>query len=209
MIAVIDYGMGNIGSVLNMLMRLGVTARITSSKADVDTAEKIILPGVGRFDQGMKNLAESGLRGILEKRVIDQGVPILGICLGMQLFSRRSEEGALEGLGWIDAETVRFRFDASAVKLRVPHMGWNSLEKRTDHSFTRNLFEMADLRFYFAHSYHIECHFERNVLAETIHGYAFPSVICKDNILGVQFHPEKSHRYGLALIKNFTEMAGC
>ena len=209
MIAIIDYGLGNVGSVSNMLMRLGADVQITDNPRVVEQAEKIILPGVGRFDQGMKNLNRSGLLPTLEKQVFTKKTPVLGICLGMQLFSQKSDEGQLGGLGWIAAETVRFRFEDTFADLRVPHMGWNTLIKRQDHPLVSNLFGMPDLRFYFAHSYHIQCLHRENILVETLYGNPFPSIIRHNNIMGVQFHPEKSHKYGLALMQNFIEMAAC
>lgn len=202
MIAIIDYGMGNVGSIRNMLRRLGAPAVITRSAAEIRSAEKIILPGVGAFDRGMSNIREMGLLPILEEAAFDRHVPVLGICLGMQLLFEKSEEGCLPGLGWIPGQVVRFR--STGADLKVPHMGWNSVSVQSVGSLFDGLEDVA--RFYFVHSYHVEC-VDEFVLAETRHGYDFVSSVGKGNILGTQFHPEKSHRYGLQLLKNFVAMS--
>ncbi len=200
MLVIIDYGMGNLGSIANMLRRLNAPAQVSSKIADIEAASALILPGVGAFDHGMQRLRESGIERVLRKKVLMDRTPILGICLGMQLFTRRSEEGDLPGLGWIDGETKRFDVRRLDQRLKVPHMGWNLVEPRHDHP----LFEGdAPFRFYFVHSYHVCCENADNVLAVSYFGRAFTAAICKDNILGVQFHPEKSHRYGLTLLANY------
>jgi imidazole glycerol-phosphate synthase subunit HisH len=203
MIVVIDYGMGNVGSILNMLKRIGAKALLTSKPADVAEADKLILPGVGAFDHGMKNLEALGLISTLDERVRRQGTPILGICLGMQLFTLRSEEGVREGLGWFDSETVRFKMDGGPEQLRVPHMGWNTAQTVTPSP----LFEQSasDSRFYFVHSYHVTCRDPKDVLARTRYGYDFVSAVQKGRMVGVQFHPEKSHKFGMQILKNFVE----
>lgn len=199
MIAIIDYKTGNVGSILNMIRKIGKEAVITSDPVEIEKADKIILPGVGSFDTGMRNLEELGLIGVLNKKVIEEKTPLLGICLGAQLLFERSEEGVLPGLGWIDGEVRKFRFKDNALK--VPHMGWNTIAIKKDDC----LFNGAEgeLRFYFVHSYHFVC--SDNVLAITDYGYEFPSVVRKGNIVGVQFHPEKSHKFGMQLLKNFIE----
>jgi len=202
-IAVIDYGLGKLGSLVNMLKRLGADVATTTQAAVITKAKKLILPGVGAFDTGVKNLQESGLISLLTAKVLEEGTPILGICLGMQLLSRRSEEGNLPGLGWLDAETVRFKFDGLNAGLKIPHMGWNQLRVRKCHPVMAGL--ESDSRFYFVHSYHVICANESNVLAQTTYGFDFVSAVVKDNVLGVQFHPEKSHRYGMRLLRNFLE----
>ncbi|MBN1936398.1 MAG: imidazole glycerol phosphate synthase subunit HisH [Anaerolineae bacterium] len=203
MIAIIDYGMGNLGSILNMLKKVGAETVISSDAALIERADKLILPGVGAFDYGIKNLTEHGLIPLLNAQVIESKKPILGLCLGMQLFTRHSAEGQLPGLGWIDAETVRFQFDQANVHLKVPHMGWNSLRVCQPHPIFIDLDN--EPRFYFVHSYHVVCADTRNVLAQTRYGDDFASVIGQGNITGVQFHPEKSHRFGMQLLKNFAE----
>ena len=204
MIGVIDYGMGNLGSILNMMKKIGAEARIAASPDDIAQSEKIILPGVGSFDHGMRNLEERGLRSALEDCVIRGGKPILGICLGMQLMTASSEEGNLPGLGWIDAVTRRFRFDDPTMK--VPHMAWNGVDVRRP----GDLFEDVDSepRFYFVHSYFVVCRQADDVLATTEYGHPFVSAFRRGNVMGVQFHPEKSHRFGMKLLRNFAEGAG-
>lgn len=204
MIIIIDYKMGNLGSILNMLKKVGAPALVSSLYEDIAQADKLILPGVGAFDNGISNLRESGLLPVLIEKVLERKTPVLGICLGMQLMTRRSEEGKLPGLGWIEAETVRFRLDRKESGLKVPHMGWNSATVSKGNSIFRGLEE--ENRFYFVHSYHVACKDDGDVLSTTRHGYEFASSIRKGNIVGVQFHPEKSHRYGLKLLSNFAEM---
>ena len=201
MITIIDCGMGNLGSILNMLKKIGVTAVISSNIYDIEEAKKLILPGVGAFDNGMKNLNDRGLIPLINRKVLVDGVPILGICLGMQLFSKRSEEGVLPGLGWIDAETVRFRFNSAGTNLKIPHMGWNFVDIRRENLLFRGMDENP--RFYFVHSYHVICNNSSDVLTTTSYGYNFISAVNKENIFGVQFHPEKSHKFGMRLLSNF------
>ena len=204
MIAIVDYGMGNLGSIGNMCKRIGVDSVVTSDPAVIGAASKLILPGVGAFDQGMTNLEQRGLLPVLAKRVLDQGCPILGICLGMQLLGESSEEGKKRGLGWVHATARRFRFDDDQTKrLKIPHMGWNEVRpQQPDPIFAG--FENP-IRFYFVHSYHVECSAE-NVLATTTHGYSFTSMLKRENIYGAQFHPEKSHRFGMTLLTNFARL---
>jgi glutamine amidotransferase len=201
MITIVDYGMGNVGSILNMLRYLGHDARISSQQVEIRSASKLIMPGVGAFDAGMKNLAAAGLRDALDECVLEKMVPILGICLGMQLLSKSSEEGTERGLGWLDAQTVRFRLDASATELKVPHMGWNLVHARRADPLLAGLEHEA--RFYFVHSYHLVCHDSADELGCTNHGYTFTSIVRRGHIQGTQFHPEKSHRFGMKLLGNF------
>ena len=203
MIVVIDYGLGNLGSITNMLKKVGVPVLISSDPTEVEKADKLVLPGVGAFDAGMNNIAARGLTPLLNYRVLEQKTPILGVCLGMQLLCKRSEEGHLPGLGWLDAEVIRFKFDNNNTTLKIPHMGWNSLSVRKPHPLFADL--ETENRFYFVHSYHVVCADMGNVLAHTNYGYDFASAVVKDNIMGVQFHPEKSHKFGMRLYKNFAE----
>jgi len=205
MIVIIDYKMGNIGSVLNMLKRIGAEAVISSDPREIEGADKLILPGVGAFDTGMKHLAESNLTNLLNEKVLERKTPTLGICLGMQLLTKRSEEGVLPGLGWIDGETVRFRFDADQSNLKIPHMGWNTVKIKTTDSLFKDLEDEA--RFYFVHSYRVVCHSDEDVLAVTHHGDDFVSAVQHENIMGTQFHPEKSHKFGMTLLRNFAELS--
>jgi glutamine amidotransferase len=203
MIVIVDYGVGNLGSIANMLKKVGAIAKVSSDAEILEQADKLILPGVGAFDHGMKNLVESGLIPLLNTLVLEKRVPVIGLCMGMQLLTKKSEEGELPGLGGLDAETVRFRTDETNASLKVPHMGWNTIETRRQHPLFTEL--ETEARFYFVHSYYVVCHDPALVLAQTDYGHPFASIIGKDNIMGVQFHPEKSHKYGMRLLKNFAE----
>ena len=207
LITIIDYGMGNPGSIVNMLKYLGIPAHFTSSIEEILNADKLILPGVGAFDAGMTRLHERNMVDILNQKVVKNQTPILGICLGAQLFSKRSDEGELLGLGWIDSEVKRFNFkdnNISSNRFRVPHMGWNEIQIEKAHPLLNGL--STDAKFYFTHSYYINCLQRETVLGTTNYGFRFDSVIGHKNILGVQFHPEKSHRYGMIILKNFAEL---
>jgi len=204
MIVIVDYGVGNLASIINMLKKAGAKA-IASSDPDVlQQAEKLILPGVGAFDAGMNKLNECGLVPLLNHLALEKKVPFLGLCMGLQLMTRGSEEGQTQGLGWLDAETLRFKFGAEQSHLKVPHMGWNTIEIRQEHPLFTDLDPEA--RFYFVHSFYVQSHDPETVLAETDYGGHFHSIFGKGNIMGAQFHPEKSHKYGMRLLKNFAEM---
>lgn len=200
MISVLDYGVGNWGAILNMLKKIGAPAKAIRKPEEVMTAEKIILPGVGAFDAGISKLNESGLAEALNSRVIKDQVPCLGICLGMQLMSQGSEEGSLPGLGWIKANTVKFKIKPDS-ELRVPHMGWNYLGIQKTSALFPDISEVN--RFYFVHSYHLNCADNADVLATCSHGYNFVAAVEHKHIMGVQFHPEKSHKFGMKLLANF------
>ncbi|MDD5431456.1 MAG: imidazole glycerol phosphate synthase subunit HisH [Candidatus Omnitrophica bacterium] len=204
MVAIIDYGVGNLGSIVNILKKIGAQACIARDEDSLANAEKFILPGVGSFDYGMEKLQSSGVIKLLSKRVLEDKVPILGICLGMQLFTKMSEEGTVKGLGWIDACTVRFRFSLENQNLKIPHMGWNQVCPNINNGLFNEMHK--EPRFYFVHSYHVLCNRREDVVAKTTYGYDFPSVIMHNNIMGVQFHPEKSHKFGMKLLKNFVEL---
>ncbi len=206
MLAIVDTGVANVGSMLNMFRRLGVAAEITREAAQIAECDGVVLPGVGAFDPGMQALQESGLVPALEQRVLGDGVPLLGVCLGLQLLTRGSEEGRRPGLGWLEAEVVRFRTPAGHAPLRVPHMGWNDLAILQDHALLRGLPERE--RFYFVHSFHLRCGTPEMVLATCRHGVDFPAVVAQGHLLGTQFHPEKSLRWGMALLRNFAALAG-
>lgn len=203
MIVVVDYGMGNLGSIANMLRKIGAEATVSRDPSTIRKADRLILPGVGAFDNGMRNLRDFGLVPLLEECVHKEKKPILGICLGMQLFTKKSEEGVSEGLSWCDAETVRFRFDSSVSALKIPHMGWNVLKPQKNHPILGDM--DANSRFYFVHSYHVSCRNPEEVLTTSNYGLNFVSMIQSGNIIGAQFHPEKSHRFGMRLLKNFAE----
>lgn len=203
-IVIVDYGMGNLGSIANMIKKVGGTARISSDPTDIARARGLILPGVGAFDSGMTQLRERGLVEVLNRKAQEEKVPVLGICLGMQLLTRGSEEGVLPGLGWIPADTRRFSFGADQRHLRIPHMGWNAVDPRTDAPLFRT-FE-GPWRFYFVHSYHVCCSDPSDVLSTTPYGSPFTSGVARGNILGVQFHPEKSHAFGMRVFRNFLDL---
>jgi imidazole glycerol-phosphate synthase subunit HisH len=202
MITIIDYKTGNLGSIQNILKRIGEPSVVTSDPAVIANATKLILPGVGAFDTGMKNLTELGLIDILNKKVVNEKVPVLGICLGMQVLSKGSEEGTLPGLGWIDSTTVRFRFQNTA-EYKIPHMGWNFINQHKPSRLFDNMH--TDPRFYFVHSYYFSPADPEDILTTTTYEIEFTSSVEKGNILGVQFHPEKSHKFGMKLLKNFVD----
>ena len=205
MITIIDYGMGNIGSIVNLCRYLGIPAKVCAEPAAIARAAKLILPGVGAFDAGMNNLEKCGLLPALQQRVVVEQTPILGICLGMQLLARRSEEGIRPGLGWIDADVVRLRsIPGQQPALQIPHMGWSQLAPRAGSRLCADL--PADPRFYFVHSYHVVCDHPEDVAATTDHGGPVTAVIERGHLLGTQFHPEKSHRFGMQLLRNFARL---
>jgi imidazole glycerol-phosphate synthase subunit HisH len=206
MVAILDYGLGNPFSIANMISRAGGSSVVTSDAAVIASANQIILPGVGSFDEGIANLHNFGLYNVLQERVINRKVPFLGICLGMQLLSKSSEEGSLPGLGWIDSNTVRFSGQTFSEKaFRIPHMGWTDVEENADFELISSV--SGKPRFYFVHSYHVVCNDPADVVLEADYGIPFTAAIQRDNIYGVQFHPEKSHKYGLHLIENFISLS--
>lgn len=205
MITIVDYGLGNLGSVANMLRRIGVASQITGKPEELSAATALILPGVGHFDTGMKNLRERGLEPVLSRQVVERKVPILGICLGVQLFARRSEEGSEPGLGWIAADVKRFNFGEGR-RLPIPHMGWNEVEPVDAALFKGH--EPGATRFYFVHSYHLVLDDQAEAAAWATYGYRFVAAVRRGNIMGAQFHPEKSHRFGMGLLKSWLEVIG-
>lgn len=203
MITIIDYGMGNLGSIKNMLNRIGVTTEITNNPEHILKAKKLILPGVGRFDTAMGIIEKSGLKNLLIKKVLIDGIPLLGICLGMQLLTKLSEEGNTLGLGFIPAKTIKFNFEDNHFK--VPHMGWNTVRPNASNPLIDNLSQ--EPRFYFVHSYYVKVEDETYSILKTTYGaIEFDSAIHKANIWGTQFHPEKSHKYGMKLLENFSKI---
>lgn len=203
MIIIINYGLGNLSSVLNMINKVGGEAAIISDPSMLAQAQKLILPGVGAFDHGMSSLHKRGLIDALNEAVLGRHVPILGICLGMQLMCKSSEEGKLPGLGWINSEVKRFRLPIDS-NLKIPHMGWNTIDIVKPNPLIKA--EDGEQRFYFVHTYHAVCKNQEDVLATTHHGDEITAAFSRDNIYGVQFHPEKSHRFGMALINRFVEL---
>jgi len=202
-IVIINYGMGNLRSVYNKFKRMGIDCIISSKKEDIESAEKLILPGVGHFKYGMENLRKLDLIDPLNKKVIQENILILGICLGTQLFCKYSEEGDCEGLGWIDAEVVKFRV-SDKIKYKIPHMGWNNVKIINSNKLDNVISNIN--HFYFVHSYHLKCNNHSDIWMTTDYDYKFVSAVHRDNIYGTQFHPEKSHDAGYDLLKMFAEL---
>jgi len=203
MIVIIDYGLGNLASVQNMFKKLGTKDVVISNDLDIiKKASKLILPGVGSFDTGMINLESSGLLNCLNEKVLVQKTPILGICLGMQLMTKKSEEGIKSGLGWINAETIKFNFPDDT-SFKVPHMGWNYVSIKKENSLielnTKN-------KFYFVHSYYVKCSDTEDIMGTTNYFEEFTCFFNHNNIFGVQFHPEKSLKFGMKLLENFAKL---
>lgn len=205
MLTIVDYGTGNLRSIANMLGRLGHSSVISSSVEDALSATHLILPGVGHFDYGMSSLRESGLLEALNHKVLVENVPLLGICLGAQLLTRRSDEGIEKGLGWIDGETVRFDKARLKSNCRIPHMGWSETELKADEPLFRKMVDNP--RFYYVHSFHMRCDNSENEICHAEYGYKFVAGVRSNNIFGVQFHPEKSHRFGMQILDNFASLS--
>ncbi|MBS1949741.1 MAG: Imidazole glycerol phosphate synthase amidotransferase subunit HisH [Cytophagales bacterium] len=201
MLTILNYGVGNLASIKNMLKRVGIEAVISSDEQDIQQAAKIILPGVGAFDTCAQKLQESGVTSLLKKKVYEDKIPLLGICVGMQLLLEGSEEGVLPGLGWIKGKNVRFDVEKLPQHYKVPHIGWTEVTASKKSALTANL--ETEARFYFVHSYHAQLANPADELFEADYGYRFTAGIQHENIFGVQFHPEKSHRFGRQLLENF------
>jgi glutamine amidotransferase len=203
MISIVNYGLGNIAAFINIYKRLHIPASIASTPDELCKAERIILPGVGAFDWAMKRLNESGMRDELNEVVLSKHVPILGICVGMQILAQTSEEGRLPGLGWVEGVVKRFEVCGSNDMLQLPHMGWNTVCPNNN-PLIANL--GSDSRFYFLHSYYFECKNPSDTIAKTKYGIEYTSALNHEDIYGVQFHPEKSHRWGIQILKNFADL---
>lgn len=203
-ILILDYGMGNLGSIRNMFQHIGVDSLISAEVSDIKGASKILLAGVGAFDAAMGRIHAMNILKVLNQRVVEDRVPILGICLGMQLMTERSDEGKAPGLGWIHGEAVRFQFNGLSSKMKVPHMRWNGVTLKKESKLFDDMPQMP--RFYFVHSYHVVCENESDVLATSPYGHDFISAFEKGNIFGTQFHPEKSHKFGMQLLRNFSNL---
>lgn len=201
MIVIIDYKLNNCQSIAKKINKLGFDCICSSDPQNIEMAKKLILPGVGHFSKAMESLKNLGLLDVIKKKVLEDKVPILGICLGMQLFARESEEGYTAGLNFIDAKIKKFFFSNDDYK--VPHVGWNMIKILEEHPLLKGI--ETDKKFYFTHSYHYETNNE-NTIAKTTYGYEFPAIIKKDNIYGTQFHPEKSHIGGFKIVENFVNM---
>jgi len=198
MITIVDYGMGNLGSIVNMFKRIGCETQVTSEPGKLQDAGKILLPGVGSFDKAIQRINDSGLREVLDERVLQDKIPVLGICLGMQLLTNGSEEGVLPGLGWIKASCKKFPVTTG---LKVPHMGWNIVRPSNESPLIRELPEES--RYYFVHSYYVSVEDGRDSMLTTTYGIQFDSAIQHGNIFGAQFHPEKSHKFGMQFLQGF------
>ena len=203
MIVVVDYGINNSSSVVRMIQKVGGNVKIGSKPEDLNEATKIVLPGVGHFDEGMKLLDESGFSESIKECVLNKQMPVLGICLGMQLLCECSEEGNKKGLGLVSAEVLHLN-DSSRRELKIPHMGWNTLDITRCNPLLEN--DPEEQRFYFVHSYYVKPKASELCIAKTLYGSEFCSAFNSDNIFGVQFHPEKSHRFGISLMKKFVKI---
>ena len=201
MITIVDYGMGNLGSIKNMFKRIGVSTVLAADLEAIEKSDKLVLPGVGNFDQAMKRINSSDLREILDRKALVERIPILGICLGMQLLTQSSEEGTLLGLGWIKAVTRRF---PKTSKLKVPHMGWNIVSPVRESPISKNLPD--EIRFYFVHSFYVQVENEEDSILKAHYGINFDAAIQHGNIFGAQFHPEKSHKFGRQFLTNFANL---
>lgn len=200
MLVIADYGVGNLTSIQNMFKKAGATALISGRPEDIAAATKLLLPGMGHFDNCMERLNASGLRGIVEQKALREKIPVLGICVGLQMFMESSEEGVLPGLGWVKGKTVRFDSSRMTEAHKVPNMGWLEIEPQKP---SRLLEGLEGARFYFAHSYHVSAADPAIPLIAADYGYRFTAAIEQNNLVGVQFHPEKSHRFGMKLLANF------
>ncbi len=204
MITIVDYGLGNVLALVNVYNLLNIPVAVAKTAADLANATRLILPGVGSFDHAMVQLDASGMREPLERLVIEQRMPVLGICVGMQMLAKCSDEGCLGGLGWIDGAVRKFDLNQLPRGTNLPHMGWNDVLPCADGGLFKGLEKEA--RFYFLHSYYFDCAQETSVLAHTHYGAEFHSAVRRDNVYGVQFHPEKSHHFGVQLLNNFAEV---
>ena len=204
MIIIVDYGSGNLFSIQNMFTRIGVETVISSESSTIAKAGKLILPGIGAFDSCMQKVNQSGFLEDLNQKVMKEKIPVLGICVGMQLMMEGSEEGVLPGLGWIKGRTIKFKQNQLSAGYKVPHMGWAEVELKKPSKLMDDMYD--DPRFYFAHSYHVAPENESHTLLCALNGYSFTAAIECDNIMGVQFHPEKSHKYGMKLLENFARL---
>ena len=204
MITIVDYGLGNVRAFTNVFKRLNVDAAVATSAAELRSATRVILPGVGAFDHAMTLLHESGMRQALDELVVGCGVPVVGICVGMQMLADGSEEGTLPGLGWVPGRVRSFRSVPQSAQLPLPHMGWNDVQPLAQGGLFAGL--EADARFYFLHTFYFECQHAEHRAAVASYGIDFACAVRRENVYGVQFHPEKSHHWGENLLKNFAEL---
>jgi glutamine amidotransferase len=204
MIGIIDYGLGNVRAFANVYKTLNIPARVIKTPLDLKEISKVILPGVGAFDYAMQKLESSGIRTALEEKVLVHQTPVLGVCVGMQMLARSSEEGRLPGLGWIDGIVTKFKFGLSTKHTCVPHMGWNNVTPLKMNGLFKNLNSQS--LFYFLHSYYFQSKGSADIIAVTDYSGIFASAVNSENVFGVQFHPEKSHRFGIQLLENFAKL---
>lgn len=204
MITIIDYGLGNIRAFVNVYERLNIKTKIARNAEDIKGAKKIVLPGVGSFDYAMSQLNASGMREELEKQVLINKVPVVGICVGMQMLAESSDEGVLSGLGWINGKVKIFDASAIPYKTRLPHMGWNSINPVNNCQLLSGFNDES--RFYFLHSYYFDCQDQENIISTTEYGITYASAVNRENVYGIQFHPEKSHSNGIQLLNNFAKL---
>jgi glutamine amidotransferase len=204
MITIIDYGLGNVLAFVNVYNRLNIPVKVAKTVADLAGATRLILPGVGSFDHAMEQFDRSGMRQPVEQLVVQERIPVLGICVGMQMLAKSSDEGRLPGLGWIDGKVRRFDQATMPKGTNLPHMGWNDVTPTAPGGLFKGL--ERDARFYFLHSYYFECEQQSSALALTDYGREFSCAVRRDNVYGVQFHPEKSHHFGSQLLSNFAEV---
>ena len=202
-VTIVDFGMGNLHSAIKRFRRINADSQVSADPEVVASAAKLVLPGVGHFGKAMENLESSGLRQALNFAVIERRIPVLGICLGMQLMARHSQEGDAPGLGWIAADVIRFSV-SDPVRHKVPQIGWNTVALKKDSALTKGLDPAAE--FYFVHAFHLVCEDPADVLGETVYDYPFASAVARANIYGVQFHPEKSQDSGETLLRNFVSL---
>lgn len=204
MITIIDYGLGNIKAFVNVYERLNIKINIAHNSSEIKSASKLILPGVGSFDYAMQQLNKSGMREEIDRKVLEEKIPVIGICVGMQMMAKSSDEGLLPGLGWFDAEVKLFDIEKIPFKTRLPHMGWNTINIVDDVSLFSQL--NNESKFYFLHSYFFKCNKEEEIIAKTEYGIEYASAVKRGNIYGIQFHPEKSHQNGIQLLHNFAKL---
>jgi len=204
MITIIDYGVGNIFAFQNVFKRLNISSRIAKCVEDLKEVDKLILPGVGHFDYAMSQLNNSGMRERIDELVLVEKKPVIGICVGMQMMANKSDEGTLDGLGWIDANVKKFNELTIQHHTKLPHMGWNDVKPNENHPLFKGL-EQESI-FYFLHSFYFNCKDQKNIISTTDYGINFASSVHKENIFGIQFHPEKSHSYGEKLLENFAKL---
>jgi glutamine amidotransferase len=202
LIGIVDYNMGNLASVINAFESIGAKIAVESDPQKLKDYDKLILPGVGAFGDAMEHLKANGM-DISIKEYANSGKLLLGICLGMQLMTKSSEEGKCEGLGWVNAKTKKFKFSNENDRLKIPHMGWNYITIKKQHYIFDEMYENP--KFYFVHSYYVDCYDGEDILASAKHGIEFTCAFAKENIIGTQFHPEKSHKYGFKIIENFAK----